>query len=216
MAKREDLQGKRFGLLVVLEVAKAENGQVRWHCLCDCGNTCDVLAANLKNGHTKSCGCIKSPDIVGKKYGKLTVIGRSNKRQPRGNRTTPLWECRCECGAITYKAKDTLTNPDTSMCAKCAGKSSAENARRYAGFADGTQITKIKDMTPNAANTSGCRGVFFEKSTNKWRARIKFKGKSISLGSYKDFGDAANARKKAEQIYFAEFLENYKKQTEKA
>ena len=108
MAKREDLTGKRFGLLTVKDVASSLNGIIKWHCLCDCGNSCDVFAVNLKRGHTKSCGCIKSPDITGNKYGRLTVIGRSDKRQKRGNRSTPLWECRCECGAITYKAKDTL------------------------------------------------------------------------------------------------------------
>ena len=28
-----------------------------WHCLCDCGNECDVIGESLKNGDVTSCGC---------------------------------------------------------------------------------------------------------------------------------------------------------------
>jgi len=31
-----------------------------WLCKCDCGNTYEVSSSNLKNGTTRSCGCIKS------------------------------------------------------------------------------------------------------------------------------------------------------------
>lgn len=140
-------------------------------------------------------------------FGRLTVIGRSTKRNPRGSRTTPMWECRCECGNITYKAKDTLTNPDLSMCAECAAKYAAEKARAAAGFVDGTQISRIVNMNLSSTNTSGCRGVYYEKRTNKYRARLKFKGKIMNFGSYTNFEDAVAARKAAEEEYFGTFLE---------
>lgn len=41
-------------------------------------------------------------DLTGKKYGKLTVLGLSDKRGSRGRVTRPLWECRCECGALSH------------------------------------------------------------------------------------------------------------------
>ncbi len=207
MAVREDLTGKRFGLLTVERFGESVNSNARWHCRCDCGGSCEVLTWNLKKGHTKSCGCIKSPDITGKRFGRLTVLGRSSARQSRGKRTTPLWECRCDCGAITLKAKDTLTNPNESMCAACAAHYAAESARAAAGFVDGTQVTKLRDMKPTAANTSGCRGVYFEKRVNKWRARLTFKRKIMSFGSYTNFEDAVAARRKAELEYFGAYLE---------
>ena len=208
LRKFESLIGKRYEKLVVIaQVESTQNGQRQWLCNCDCGGTCITTTGNLNSGHTTNCGCKKSPDLTGKVFGKLTVLGRSDKRNPRGKRTTPMWECRCECGAITYKATDTLTNPDISMCNDCAAKYAAGIARQSAGFVGRTQITKITDMTPSAANTSGVRGVYYEKRSNKWRARLKFKGKTMSFGSYHRFEDAVDARRKAEQLYYGEFLE---------
>ena len=149
-------------------------------------------------------------NLIGRRFGKLEVIGRSDKRGSRGARTVPLWECRCECGAICYKATDTLTNPEISMCNDCVGKYATEKARAKAGFVDGTQISKITSTKLISTNTSGCRGVYFNKRTGKYRARLKFKGKIMSFGSYKNFEDAVKARKEAEQRIYGEFLEQMK------
>lgn len=202
------LIGKRFGKLIVVAQAESKSGQRRWMCQCDCGGTNIVTTGNLNSGHTTNCGCKKSPDLTGQVFGKLTVIGRSDRRNPRGKRTTPMWECRCECGNITYKATDTLTNPDESMCQECKGRIGAEIARQSAGFVGGTQISRIKNMTLIATNTSGCRGVYYDKKTNKYRARLKFNGKLMNFGSYTNFEDAVKARQAAEQEYFGSFLES--------
>ena len=149
-------------------------------------------------------------NLIGRRFGKLEVIGRSDKRGSRGARTVPLWECRCECGAICYKATDTLTNPELSMCNDCVGKYATKKARAKAGFVDGTQISRITSTNLISTNTSGCRGVYFDKRTGKYRARLKFKGKIMSFGSYKSFEDAVKARKEAEQLIYGEFLEQIK------
>lgn len=48
--------GQRFGRLTVLS-----NGQTRdkIKCLCDCGTTTLVLGANLRQGNTQSCKCLR-------------------------------------------------------------------------------------------------------------------------------------------------------------
>ena len=205
--KKNDLLGQRFGrLTVIAEAPSSETGQARWVCRCDCGRECTVLGKSMKNGHTASCGCLREKDLTGQRIGRLTVIARSDKRSPRGKRTTPVWECRCDCGAICYKATDTLTNPETSMCARCAELNSVGKAIQAAGYVGGTQITKLRDMKPTAANTSGVRGVTWDPHANKWRARLKFKGKLLNFGSYDRFEDAVEARKKAEEEVFGAFL----------
>lgn len=66
-----DLTGKRFGRWTVLGRAAIEFGQSRWCCLCDCGGKKVVKSWILRNGESRSCGCL-SRDIAterGKTHG---------------------------------------------------------------------------------------------------------------------------------------------------
>ncbi len=52
--------GDKFGRLTV--VSRAENNthkQLRWNCMCDCGNAVTIVGMSLRNGMTRSCGCIR-------------------------------------------------------------------------------------------------------------------------------------------------------------
>lgn len=55
-----DLTNQRFGKLTVIKKASSLNGRIKWLCQCECGNFIEVFGANLKSGHTTSCGCIHS------------------------------------------------------------------------------------------------------------------------------------------------------------
>lgn len=57
MPKFEDLKGKRFGRLVVLEQAETRHTRTRWLCKCDCGKTKIIQSNHLKSGASTSCGC---------------------------------------------------------------------------------------------------------------------------------------------------------------
>lgn len=61
--KIRDITGERFGKLIAQYPTgeKTKQGSFIWHCVCDCGNECDISVANLVgDGHTRSCGCIAS------------------------------------------------------------------------------------------------------------------------------------------------------------
>ena len=59
MPKALSLEQQRFGkLLVVAKSGTDKRGCILWECLCDCGKTTIVNGAKLKNGHTRSCGCL--------------------------------------------------------------------------------------------------------------------------------------------------------------
>ena len=62
MGRFEDITGKRYGRLTVIERADSilePNGKHRtvWRCICECGKEKIVAANKLKSGNTKSCGC---------------------------------------------------------------------------------------------------------------------------------------------------------------
>ena len=52
--------GQRYGRLVVVRrVPNGVRGKARFLCRCDCDNEVIVLAESLRNGTTKSCGCLR-------------------------------------------------------------------------------------------------------------------------------------------------------------
>ena len=61
-ALMKDITNQRFNHLLALypDPNKDSGKGVFWICQCDCGNIVSVRCADLINGHTTSCGCIKS------------------------------------------------------------------------------------------------------------------------------------------------------------
>lgn len=51
--------GTRFERLIVLKYAGVKDRKALWKCRCDCGNTTIVQGKKLRNGHTRSCGCLQ-------------------------------------------------------------------------------------------------------------------------------------------------------------
>lgn len=55
-----DLTGNKFNSLLVLgKGSRSNDNRIRWRCRCDCGNETLVPTSHLKNGNTKSCGCLR-------------------------------------------------------------------------------------------------------------------------------------------------------------
>lgn len=58
MGAKEDLTGRRFGRLTVIEETEVRKGNsVVWLCECDCGTRKGISAHCLKSGRVLSCGC---------------------------------------------------------------------------------------------------------------------------------------------------------------
>lgn len=92
------------------------------------------------------------------------------------------------------------------MCSDCATKYATEKMRKSSGYRDGTQISRITRHNLISTNTSGCRGVYYDKKSGKWRVRIKFKKKLLNIGTFANFEDAVKARKAAEDKIYGEFI----------
>ena len=69
MRKPIDLTGQKFGRLNVVSLSpKRSGGHLHWVCDCECGNTITVLGYNLRNGNTKSCGCLQKEKAANRQY----------------------------------------------------------------------------------------------------------------------------------------------------
>ena len=65
MSKFQDLSGEKIGHLTILYrgqdyIQPSGQHKIVWHCVCDCGNECNVRASDIKSGNTTSCGCMSS------------------------------------------------------------------------------------------------------------------------------------------------------------
>ena len=65
MTPKTDLTRNKFGrLTVVRDTGKRQSSHVLWECHCDCGNVRYVTTSHLKSGHSKSCGCLATEQVI--------------------------------------------------------------------------------------------------------------------------------------------------------
>lgn len=96
MGKKIDLLGSKHGRLEVIKEnpIRANDGRVRWDCICECGNLVTVFSKHLISGHTKSCGCYK--------------IEKSSERfSTHGKTKTKVYNAWCNIKERCYNPKNT-------------------------------------------------------------------------------------------------------------
>lgn len=71
----------------------------------------------------------KRKNEIGNKFGKLLVVGKSNKKTKSGS---SFWLCECECGSIKEIAGTLLRNGQTKSCGCLnGGESNIESGRKH-------------------------------------------------------------------------------------
>jgi hypothetical protein len=119
MGKLIDLTNQRFGFWMVISLSeKNKSGQTQWLCQCDCGTQKLITANSLRIGNSTSCGCNHKPNLVGEKFGKLTVIKLENAKDRR------YWLCQCECGNETITTTYKLRGGHLTSCYDCKSNAS--------------------------------------------------------------------------------------------
>lgn len=115
----KDILGQKFG---EWEVLKRDNSRVGYYiCRCSCGTIKSVFGSTLRNGASKSCGCLKdqhnreknqvnAEGHLGEKYGRLTIFDCF----VRNNRY--WYNCICDCGNSCEVLGSRLFNGTTSSC----------------------------------------------------------------------------------------------------
>lgn len=216
--KWNDQIGNTINGLKILDV-KRENKRTLVKTICPhCGAEFWLRTERVKT--QKSCGCLtkttqfRSKDLRGQKFGRLSVVKETEKRD-KDNRAV-IWLCRCECGNMCEVASTDLRQGMVRSCG-CLKKEWQHKHGKEIGEAtkekciEGTNVRNLTSKLPKN-NTSGIKGVTWDKAKNKWHAQIGFKGKNYHLGRYANKEDAIYARKEAEDHLFGEFLKWYYKE----
>lgn len=217
--------GSRIGRWTVLQEVK--KGKYRYYkCRCDCGNEKEIYYRTLETGRSQSCGCLRQErtksrarDLTGMRFWRLEVLQRDPER-------AGYWLCRCDCGRETSVRAEHLSgsNSATKSCGCLSAElSSARGAESIGKNAEEqmainralkTNIQVIKTKTPPVNNKSGCKGVRWDESRQRWAAYITVHGKRKYLGRYTSLENAKKARQNAEEEFFAPLLEQARQLTE--
>jgi 5-methylcytosine-specific restriction endonuclease McrA len=177
----KDILGQRFGRLTVIADGGNDKRQSRyWLCRCDCGTEKIILGHALRQGATKSCGCLQRAEVQiapGMKLTRLTVLASAGKDKHYSKR----WLCRCDCGTEKVIGNLALQNGTTQSCGCLQKERTAELAtprlvaaakkrtiayRRERGWPEDVPITPIN----NAQRT-----IFSQTVAKAIRVRDNFK-----------------------------------------
>jgi len=135
-------------------------------------------------------------DLTGRKFGRLTVLEATEKRS---SNKCVIHKCKCDCGNIKEVSSSDLLRGIVKSCGCLWHESNIKNGDNVGKFhiekniIEGTNIQALQTKKLST-NTSGTKGVNFDKSRQKWVARIEFKGKNYFLGRYEEKGEAIAAR----------------------
>lgn len=151
----------------------------------------------------------KVKDITGQRFGRLVVIEDNGERDSYRN---VVWLCKCDCGNEKKVVSGSLKNGLTQSCG-CLVKESAEKAHKHNLENDCKNKTRLSSIKQGISknNTSGVKGVSWDKNKGMWLATLMFQRKPVLFKRFNSKQDAINARKEAEEKYFKPILEKYGK-----
>lgn len=214
--KPASLDGQKFGRLTVIR--RGENyadGTTSQICLCDCGKQIRVRSRALLTGNTRSCGCLLSDSS----RERMTGIKNPLCHTKLGSIYTEILQ---RCYNENNDSYEYYGGRGISVCEEWLDKQSGmENFYNWAienGYEEGLTIDR-KDNNGNYEpsncrwtdrfvqarnqrirkdNTSGYKGVSYDKRRKKWKAFLYRKNKLVD----KKYFD-----KKEEAILYREELE---------
>ena len=194
---RENIIGRRFNRLVVIEDdgTRSSKGEIKWLCQCDCGNLYHALGYRLRNGRTKSCGCLNDErrrerfkDLSGTETDNFKIIDKAYSKNQR-----VWWNCICRhCGNELILSNNDINHYTSCGCLRGASKGYMDSIR---------DPESLKSTKPTAKSTTGVRGVYFNERKKRYQVFINVDKKQKYLGSYASLEEAAKIRREAELKY---------------
>lgn len=99
--KEENLIGKKFNRLTVIEYDHSAKGHKYYKCQCECGNIHIVNGTNIKTGKVKSCGCLL-------KEKREKAKEQNKKQQQVSKKKTRQYKTKNNQGGVYYFQPDEI------------------------------------------------------------------------------------------------------------
>lgn len=163
-----DLTGKRFGRLAVIEMAPRTQKKTFWVCRCDCGESKIVRSDALMSGRTISCGCAK------KEQDRINLI-LGHKHKMSGTRLYHIWNgMNDRCNNPNTRRYSRYGGRGIKVCREWSRESGFEPFRDWA-LAHGYDATFTIDRvdTNGAYGPANCRWSTQKEQASNRRTTVK-------------------------------------------
>ena len=120
VSRLENHAGRVYGQLTGLYPLPRKNGATMWQWRCTCGNEIATQGRLVKDGKTRSCGCLRKEiaakkryrDLTGQTFGLLTAIRPELRKKGYSTR----WLFLCACGNTHVATGAYVVNGDIQSC----------------------------------------------------------------------------------------------------
>lgn len=213
-----NLKGKRFGKLTVKENVEKNNKTIRrvlyWKCICDCGKEVVYDSNRLSDGTATSCGC----SFIKKRHGKAYSSEYSTWKHIKDRCLNPNNDHYHNYGGRGIKVCDRWLESFDNFYEDMGEKPTPEHSLDRKDNDGNYELSnchwatqKIQSMNQRIRvdNKSGVKGVYWDKSRDKWAVEIIHKGKKHHIGRYSSLMDATRARRDAELFHWGKLYNDY-------
>lgn len=166
---KQDLTGKKFGMLTVTKMLPNYKGnhKVYCECKCECGNEVIRRADILQRTKIPTCGCVSTRpkenknarlDYVGRKIGHLSVIAMLNEYEgKKGSFCRCVCDCGNECVVPSYGLLKRKHPPSCGCMKKYYQQKQAERNRKdYTGMRFGRLVVEYMKYNTGSTTYAHC------------------------------------------------------------
>ena len=103
----KDITGESFNGCEVIGYSRTKNRKAYWKCICFCGEEFEAMGTHIRNGHKKSCGCLRAKSLSERTY----KHGKSNSR------LYTIWKgMKARCNNVKNPAYDRYGGRGIKVC----------------------------------------------------------------------------------------------------